>query len=441
MKTFKKTVAVLLTLVLLSGSFMCAAVDGEKQYHKYEKYLLLGDSEASGFKDYTYVMTEFTRVPNSYPDLIAKELGAELIPMACPGFRTVELRHMLDDDYVVEDDYLFSAVPHHEPEEIEAKKPEMRQAIKDADLITLGIGGNDWGAYLGWVMTDLLEENPLPEDFEKALREFLSKATVEDDIIGTIVDMAKVFMSMDVFVKSLSEALVYSFKTLHENWCHIIEDIYEMNPDVTLVVVGMFITTYKTEEGAPDVVIEPDPLAVEVEQMMIDFGNKPMVDNEEKYGYIYVDTAGTVVETCHPTDGGHRHIANRILEELPDARFPYTDVSINSSEYKAIEYMYLNDLMNGETETTFGGDKKITKAELSKALSKLSDSFKATDSSKEVKKIELCSDTFKLSGKNGIKDILGYLGEIITLIFSGEAFKTVTRAEAALRIYQAVRYK
>ncbi len=439
MKFFKRAIAVILTLVLLSGSFVCFAADGEKQYHKYDKYLLLGDSEASGFKDYTYVMTEFTRVPNSYADLIAKELDAELIPMACPGFRTVELRHMLDDDYVVEDDYLFSAVPHHEPEEIVAKKPEMRQAIKDADLITLAIGGNDWGAYLGWVMTDLLEENPLPEDFANALREFLANASFEDDIIGTIVDMASMFMSLDVFVKSLSEALVYAFSTLHENWGHIVEYIYDVNPDVTLVVVGMFITTYKTEEGAPDVVIEPDPMAVKVEQMMIDFGNKPMVDNQEKYGYIYVDTAGTVVETCHPTDGGHRHIANRILEELPDARFPYTDVSIKAPEYKAVEYMYLNGLMTGTDATTFGGEAKLTKAELSQILNKVSDSYKLTDSTDDVSGFKLASDLYKASGKNGLTDFFSYLVEMISLIFSGKAFKAVTRAEAAIQIYKTIR--
>lgn len=440
MKFFRRTIAVILTLVLISGSFICFAADGEKQYHKYDKYLLLGDSEASGFKDYTYVMTEFTRIPNSYADLIANELGAELIPMACPGFRTVELRYMLDDDYVVEDDYLFSAVPHHEPEEIVAKKPEMRQAIKDADLITLAIGGNDWGAYLGWVMTDLLEENPLPEDFANALREFLANATFENDIIGTIVDMATMFMSLDVFVKSLAEALVYSFSTLHENWCHIIEYIYEVNPDVTLMVVGMFVTTYKTEEGAPDVVVEPDPMAVEVEQMIIDFGNKPMVDNEEKYGYIYVDTAGTVVETCHPTDGGHRHIADRILAALPDARFPYTDVPVNSSVYKAVEYMYLNGLMDGTDATTFGGDTKITQAELSSALSKISGEDKTTDSTKEVTRLKLVSDLYSLR-ESGIKGFFSHIVSLIEVLFSGKAFSTVTKSEAAYEIYQLVRYR
>lgn len=39
MKIIKKAIAVLLTLALLSGTFVCFAADGEKQYHKYDKYL------------------------------------------------------------------------------------------------------------------------------------------------------------------------------------------------------------------------------------------------------------------------------------------------------------------------------------------------------------------------------------------------------------------
>ena len=439
MKTFKRALAVLLTLVLVSSSFVCFAADGEKQYHKYDKYLLLGDSEASGFRDFEYRMTEFTFAPDSYSDFIAQELGAELIPMACPGFRTVELRHVLEDDYVVQDDYLYSAVPHHQPHEIEAKIPEIRQAIIDADLITLGIGGNDWGAFLGWVMTDFLEDHPLPEDYENALREFLKNATVEDNIIKTIVEFAQMFNAMDALLETLPRAVVYAFKTLNENWGHIIEDIYTMNPDVTLVVVGMFVTTYKTTPEAPDVVIEPDPMAVEVEQMIIDYGNKPMVDNEEKYGYIYVDTKGTVVEESHPTVAGHRHIANRILEELPDASFPYTDISINSSEYKAVEYMYLNNLMKGETETTFGGDKKITKAELSEVLNKISGSYEITDSTDELTQLELAQAVRNISDNNGILDFFKYIVSIVKLLLSGGFSTTATRADAAVAIYNGIK--
>ncbi len=441
MKNFKRIVAVLLTLVMLSGSFVCFAVDGEKQYHNYDKYLLLGDSEASGFTDFEYRMTEFTYAPGSYSDFLAQDLGAELIPMACPGFRTIELRYMLEDDYQPDDPYLFRKVPHSSIQELVDQIPKMRKAVAEADLITIGIGGNDWGAYLGWVMTDFLEDNPLPEDYRNALRDFLVNAEVGDDVIKTIIEFAQMFNAMDVFLDTLPRALVYAFENLHENWVHIVEDIYAMNPDVTLVVVGMFVTTYKTSKDAPEVVIEPDPAAVEFEQMIIDFGNKPMVDNEEKYGYIYVDTKGTVVEESHPTVGGHRHIANRILEELPDARFPFTDVSINNPAYKAIEYMYFNNLMKGADETTFGADAKITKAELSEVLNKITGSYAIDDSTDEVTKLELTLAIQKASGNNGIIDFFKNIISVVKLIFSGSAFETVTRAKAAIDIYQIVRYK
>lgn len=145
MKIMKRTVAVLMALILVSSSFACFAVDSEKKYHDYNKVLLLGDSEASGFTDYGDEMSEFTYVPDSYAAYVAEELGAELIPMACPGFRTIELRYMLDDSYRPDDKYLFTEVPRTPVDEIVAKSPAMRQAIKDSDLIMIGIGGNDWG--------------------------------------------------------------------------------------------------------------------------------------------------------------------------------------------------------------------------------------------------------------------------------------------------------
>ncbi len=439
MKTLKRTIAVLLTLILVSSSFVCFAADSEKQYHQYDKYVLLGDSLASGFRDYDYIMTEFTYIEDSYAAYLAKDLGVEQYsPMACPGFRTIELRTMLEDDYVSNDPYLFEAVPHHSAEEILAKRDEMRQAITEADLITIAIGGNDWGAYLGWVMEDFLEDNPLPEEFETALKEYLANASLEDNVIKIMVDLARTFNAVDEFLAIMPKAIEYAFSTLHENWPIIVEDIYRMNPDVTLVAVGMFNTTLSTPEGEPDNVAEPDPLAVQVEQMMIDNGNKPMVENQEKYGYIYVDTTGTIVETSHPTPAGHRHIANRILEALPDARFPYTDISIKNSAYKAVEYMYLNDLMKGTDATTFGGDVNITKAEFSEVLNKITGDYAVSDSTADVTKIELSSVVFNLSGKTGIMDLFKHFISMIKMVLSGDAFKAVTRNEAAIAIYQVV---
>ena len=437
MKIIKRITALLLSLVLLSGSFVCFAADSEKQYHDYDKVLLLGDSEASGFTDYGDEMSEFNRVDDSYAAYVADALGAELIPMACPGFRTIELRYMLDDSYRPDDKYLFDKVPHTPMDEIIAKTPQLRQAIAESDLIMIGIGGNDWGAYLGWVMADVQLENALPEEYRQALRDFLETATVEDSIISKIIELADYLNSMDELAVALPEAMNYAFANLRENWNYIIEYIYEKNPDVTIAVIGMFPTYYQTPEGEPDNIAQPNALKMMVEDSIIDFGNKHMVDNQEKYGYIYVDTFGTVVELSHPTVAGHRFIAERIFEALPDARFPYKDISYGAAEYKAVEYMYLNGLMTGTDTESFGGEEKITKAELSSVLNKIS-GYEVNDSNAEVNGLNLNTALYKASGKTGVIDFFTYLYESLELIFTGKAFKTVTRAEAALEIYNAL---
>ncbi len=438
MKNFKRIVAVLLTLMLVSSSFMCFAVDGEKTYHDYDKVLLLGDSEASGFTDYGDEMSEFTRVDDSYAAYVADELGAELLPMACPGFRTIELRYLLDDNYRPDDKYLFTQVPRTPKEELIAKGPELRQAIAESDLILIGIGGNDWGAYLGWVMADVQLENNLPEEFKAELRSYLETATFEDGIISKILELADYCNALDDLALALPEAMTYAFSNLRENWNYIVEYIYENNPDVTLCAIGMFPTYYQTPEGEPENVAQPDELKMMVEDAIIDYGNKHMIDNQEKYGYIYVETDGTIVEISHPTVAGHRHIANRILEALPDARFPYTDVAINSAAYWAVEYMYLNNLMAGKDATTFGADEKITMAELSTVLNKVTGTYEVTDSTSTVTNIKLNSILNDAAGKNGFIDFFKNIISAIKLILSGKGFKAATRADAALGIYNTL---
>lgn len=437
MKNLKRILATVLALVLVSSTFVCFAAEGEKQYYDYDTVLLLGDSEASGFTDYGHEMSEFNRVDDSYAAYIADGFGAELIPMACPGFRTIELRYMLDDSYRPDDKYLFEKVPYTPKDEIIAKSPALRQAIKDSDLILIGIGGNDWGAYLGWVMADVELENAISDELRTAIREFLTKATVEDDIITKIIDLADYLNQLDELAVALPEAMNYAFANLRTNWNWIVEYIYENNPDVTLTVVGMFPTTLKTAEGAPDVILDYDPMALEVEQMIIDFGNKHMVENQEKYGYVYVDTAGTVCELSHPTVAGHRFIADRILEELPDARFSYCeDVSIRTPKYKAIEYMVLNGIIDGTSETAFSPDDALTEDVTTKALNKITGNCDISDSTANVSKIKFAVNLFKCAEKKDITTFFNALKFAFNVVTTGDS--KITRAEGAEILYSFI---
>ena len=436
MKNLKRIIAVILTLLLVSGTFTCLAAEGEKQYHKYEKVMLLGDSEASGFTDYGDEMSEFTRVDDSYAAYVADFFGAELIPMACPGFRTIELRCMLDDNYNPDDKYLFTQVPRTPKEEILAKSGEMRQAIKDTDMLMIGIGGNDWGAYLGWTMADVQLENNLPEEYKTALRDLLTNAGAEDDLIAEIIQLADYLNALDDLAAALPEAMTYAFSNLRTNWNWIVEYIYENNPDVTLVVVGMFPTYYQTPKGEPENVAQPNAAKMFVEDAIIDYGNKHMVENQEKYGYIYVEPKGVVVEDSHPTIAGHHTITDCILAALPDARMTATDVSLRAPYYSAVEYMVVGGYMDCTSETTFSPDEALTKADLTKALNKLTGNCDISDSSKQVSKLDMAFTVFSAAEKNDIGSFFAALRLAFEIITS--ASSSITRAEGAEILYSLV---
>ncbi len=370
MKFFKKSTALLLAFLMLAGMLTGFAADEElplkeKQYEDYGTYVLLGDSVASGYNDVEYVFSEFTRVENSYADFVADDLGIELIPLACPGFRTLELRHLLEDNFPVEDGYLFHG-SHTPNEEIEALAPYFRQSISEAGLITLGIGGNDFGAYLGWVIADVMEEDGLFTDFVTKARALLAEKGVESDALDDFLDLADTMGVLPNVISILPEALDYGISSLFNNWDPMIEDIYRLNPDVTLLVIGMFDTGVKTEEDVAK--NEKALIKLNIAQAIVDFANGPMKKGAEKYGYTFVDVTGTICDETHPTAEGHRFIADKILEALPDVNFPYTDVEYGSTYYQAVAYMYENDIMKGTTATLFSPKGAFTKKHLAEAL-------------------------------------------------------------------------
>lgn len=364
-KTMKKITALFLALVLVAGMSVCFAADSSKEYFDYGTYVLLGDSVASGYRDSEYVFSEFTRVENSYADFVADDLGLDFIPLACPGFRTLELRHLLEDDFPVEDGYLFHG-SHTPNEEIEALAPYFRESIAKAGLITLGIGGNDFGAYLGWVISDIMEEDGLLTDFVNEAKALLAEKGVENDTLDEFLDLADTMGVLPNVISALPEALDYGISSLFNNWDPMIEDIYRLNPDVTLLVIGMFDTGVKTEEDVAN--NEKALIKLNIAQAIVDFANGPMKKGAEKYGYTFVDVTGTICEETHPTVEGHRFIADKILEALPDARFPYADVKHGAKYYQAVAYMYENEIMDGITSTRFCPEGAFTKSQLAEAL-------------------------------------------------------------------------
>ena len=428
-KRLRSLLCALLAMTMLSSTVVCFAQDSEtgKKYHDYGTYVLLGDSVAAGYSDVTPIDCEFKRVDTSYGAIVADTIGAELIPMACPGFRTIEMRYMFEDDYEG-DDYLFHDAS--DPELMESRIPAFRQAVADAGLITLGLGGNDVGTFLSWVVLDALAQGGEFDEFVAAAKEMLESAGIQNDTLTSLLDLAAVMGALPGVLEVLPEAIEYGISNYIENWDYVIRDIYDLNPDVTLLVVGLFDTGYKTEEDLEN--DDPNSISHKISQTLVDAINAPMKAGADKFGYIFVETSGTVCDISHPTPAGYRNIANKILAALPEDTFPFTDVSASDSYYNAVKYVYENGIMNGTSETTFSPDSSMTRAQLVEALYRLAGSPDVSGMKEPF--LDVNSRT---ASYNAI--VWAYNEGIVTGIAFGLLFTpncTVTRAQLSAMLYR-----
>lgn len=370
-KIIKKSVSVLLVLAMLASvCFTFAGAASDKTYRHYDKLVLLGDSVAAGYDEQEWVNTEFVRVDHSYSAIVADTLGAELVPLACQGFRTIEMRYMFEDDFVP-DEYLFHDT--YDVEATEALKPEFRRQVADADLITLGLGGNDVGTYLSWVVVDAMAQEGALAPFIKAAREMLENLGFEDDGLSSLLELADTMDALPAIMEALPDAISFGISNYIKNWNIVIEDIYALNPDVTLVVCGLFDTGYANEEDFDDDSTQA-VISHQLAQTIVDAINAPMKLNADKYGYIYVEMTKIICYGSHPTHEGYRRMAQLILEALPEAEFKYNDVFANDWYYEPVKFVSDKGIMGGITENTFAPDSAATRAQFVDALYKMAGS-------------------------------------------------------------------
>ena len=374
-KTLRSFLAVVLVLAMLSSFGVCFAAV-EKEHLKYGSYVLLGDSIACGWSDIEEKDTSFTRVEGSYGAILADALKVdEYHPRACIGFRTHEIRYLLEEGYEG-DRFMFYSISK---DKVDAQKAAIIEEVTNADLITLNVGGNDWGSFLGWHVFEILEESGMAnaEFFEKA-SVALEEAGTDLETINKLIDIATYADCMGDFVQVLPKALEEGYTNYVNNWNIMIEDILALNSEATIVVIGMFDTSLQdpvtmaddTTEG-----IQNFATKLEFGQAVVDLANKTMKDAADKYGYYFVDPVGTYCELQHPSNhagaSGHRHIAELVLKALPYANFPYEDVKLGDANYTAIEYMWANDIIPGTEQTVFGVNKILTLGELENAIAAL----------------------------------------------------------------------
>ena len=190
-----------------------------------------------------------------------------------------------------------------------------------------------------------------------------------------------------------------AFKT---NWAPMINAIKRYNPNIQIVVVGMYNPFGKVKAFSKAELV-PVGRAADV---MVASLNSYMKQQAATLGYKYADVTQTpiddtvpfadptffdeIVKDCHPTLEGHKYMANQIIAQLPTkdqtdpvpqpTGLPFYDVSASDWFVNDVAYCYNNGLMNGMSATRFAPNETTTRAQFATVLYRLAGSPAVTAS-------------------------------------------------------------
>lgn len=385
MKLAKKAVSLCLALVLLLGLLcMGASAATASNVKQYGVYTCLGDSNAAGYalEDYTDICT---RTPGAYHDLVASATGAELLQFGWGGFRTHEVRHMLDPDFEITDwSYADNCVGKVHKEDLDSRKEAYIQAVADADLITLNVGANDiFGAALGKAIPVLFAEdpsNPVLTEIKEKLADGGSLAAALLKLMGYAESIGK----GAEFLLVLADAMNQAYQEFDENWDAIIKSIYALNPDVTLVVlsaINPFSNTTFKEGDALKIGKLAEPVIMKLNLTM-------KRTSAYAKSYLYCDVTDAqlgnlaiqqedfwtaYLPAVHPTAEGHAYIAEEILKLLPERDPAGTITPVDPSKPSDLNTEDHIAYISGYSDGTVCPNASITRAEVAMIFYRLLD--------------------------------------------------------------------
>ena len=409
-----------LVLILALAVSLCApalAADAEKEYEPYKYYMCVGDSIASGCaltrdgsetvfdqntddyttvynNDYIYIGYDFEAVPTAYHSLVADALDAKLLQCARSALRAVELRYMLDGVYNDYDEERTWGNSFFDTDgngftmaDLDAinEKANYKESIKKTDVISINVGSNDVFTFtLSVVLTEMTEMTNNPQ--LAAIKEFLNKGGSIGEAFGKLVSAAQTLGMMPVLSALITATFAKAYDQFAENYDAVIEKIYEINPDITVVAVGVFnpFKHFRLEEGSG---LDISAIALPIVSAI----NNHLKLLSYKYdNFSYADVVGTETYDMnyndryfwqyftlkvHPTIAGHEYMARQILSALPArGALPFTDVPADAWYYDELYYAWYNGLIKGTTETTFDPAATTTRAQLVTVLYRMAGS-------------------------------------------------------------------
>ena len=360
----KKTLSIVLCVVMLFALTVPAFAASGKNYYDYENYMCVGDSIAAGCglardgkptnfdqtvddytkvysNDYIYLGYDFNAAPAAYHSLVANELGANLLQCARSALRAVEFRYFLDGTYNDYDESCIWGNIYYDSDGNGFTLPDLDavnayvnypEKIKQADLLSINVGSNDVFSFtLNVVLRELTKDTSDPT--LNAIKDYLDKTGNVGAAFGKLIDAYQSMGKTADLVRALTETMNKAYNQFTVNYEAIMKEVYKLNPDITVVGVGVYnpFTYFKlSEDNQLDLSGIAAPIVTAINAHIASY--KLKYDN-----FYYADVVGTETYPMnyddryfweyftlkvHPTIEGHQFMAQQILDALPEAPLP-----------------------------------------------------------------------------------------------------------------------
>ena len=216
------------------------------------RYVSLGDSMTNGLGLPGYKNGGYLEVaPDAYPAQVAEHYGWELTQLATSGMRAEDLHYILM--YGEEGGY--PGDPWMEKElldngrwsDVEEVAATFKTAIEQADVITSAVGNANFSVFMTGMINAILSGDDEGMDYSFATKEN-GLAGLDPQITDLVMQIHDNVMDYLVEIvpeemaKKLGDAVIFTAASYMRNYNRALDRIVELNPDVEIVLYGLFNT-------------------------------------------------------------------------------------------------------------------------------------------------------------------------------------------------------
>ena len=342
----RRILAALLSLCMVLTLIPLTAAAEETETAK--NYVSLGDSIPAGY--------DLGEGEKAYPAQLAETNSFQATYLAESGLTSEGLLEKMADETVL-------------------------AALKEADVVTVTVGGNDLMNALYSFLAAKYNANPELTEEQKLDEEKIQALLMKGDatILGFAVEAVKDFSDSEEAQGALSSFAV--------NLAGIVTAIQKANPEAAIYVTNQYNPyTYVAAANATNPLVSASLktvaeafdsgvqklnstlayAAVNMKTFTVVDVYTPFQEAEENPCNAEVSSLAQLNLDFHPNAYGQSLIAQAVDEAITPT--PFTDVNKKAWYYPAVRYAYRYDLMIGVSDTSFDPSGSVTRAAVAQML-------------------------------------------------------------------------